>query len=292
MEYVNIEGMNLSRLVLGTDGYGERISEKTAFEIMDAYVSFGGNVLDTARSYCGGKSEELVGSFSEQMRDKLFISTKCAFPEGGDIAKSRLDRESIEADINASLKALKTEYIDIIWLHRDDIHLPVEPVIDTLNSIVEKGKIRFFGASNWSSNRIAEANRYAKKSGQQGFFASQSLYNLAVRSYVWDDTLVCVEGKEKEYYEKNKFPLFAFSSQAKGFFEKYAEGGLSKKAKDRYLNEKTIGIFNKVKAAAVRNGDTISHTALKMLVRESSFEVLPIIGPSNVLQLKSSIGVK
>ncbi len=292
MEYVNIEGMNLSRFVLGTDGYGERINEKTAFDIMSAYVSFGGNALDTARSYCSGKSEELVGSFSEKMRDKLIISTKCAFPEGGDISKSRLDSDSIETDIDMSLKALKTEYIDIIWLHRDDINLPVEPIIDTLNSIMKKGKIRFFGASNWSFNRIAEANRYAKESGQSGFFASQALYNLAVCSYVWDDTLVCVEGKEKEYYEKNKFPLFAFSSQAKGFFEKYDEGKLSEKAKDRYLNEKTTKIFNRVKADAVKNGDTISHTALKMLVRESSFEVLPIIGPSNVLQLKSSLGVK
>ena len=292
MDYVDIAGMKLSRIILGTDGYSERIDEKTAPKLMETYVSMGGNVIDTARSYCGGKSEELVGRFVQGKRDKIIISTKCAHPPADNMKHSRLDRESIEADIDASLKALGTDYIDIIWLHRDDVSLPVMPIIDTLNLMKKKGKVRFFGASNWTYDRIAEANSYAAESGQEGFFASQALYNLATRTRVWDETLVCVEGEEKKKYEVGKLPLFAFSSQAKGFFEKYDEGTLSEKAKDRYLNEASIEMYKKIKESAEKSGDTISHAALKMLVESSGFEVFPIIGPSNVYQLKATFGIK
>ncbi len=292
MEYTMLKDMNLSQIVLGTEGYSERIDKKTAFELMEVYLENGGNIIDTARLYCAGKSEEIVGEFIKGIRDKLYISTKCAHPLTlSDLSHIRLSREEIEDDVEKSLRALGTDYIDILWLHRDDAERPVGPIIDTLNSLVKCGKIRHFGASNWSYDRIIEANEYAKETAQVGFCASQALYNLATRSKVWDFKLAYID-EEKEKYDTGSIPVFAFSSQAKGFFEKYATGELSGKAKERYLNEESVSTFNKIKERAEKEEWTISYTALKMLREQSNFDVFEIIGPSRVSQLKDTLNIK
>ncbi len=291
MNYLNLKDMKLSQIVLGTDGYGERIDKKTAFDLMKIYLANGGNVLDTARLYCGGESERIIGEFVKGMRDRVYISTKCAHPPSGRMDISRLSEAEIESDIDESLRTLSTDYIDILWLHRDDVTKNVEPIIDSLNKMVKKGKIRYFGASNWTHDRIFEANGYAEKSGQDGFVASQALYNLAKCSCSWDDTLVGLENEEKSKYDKNPFPVFAFSSQAKGFFEKYHNNSLSEKARERYFNEETLKTYEKVKSLAEQTGDTLSYTALSLLIEQSNFDVFPIIGPSSVEQLKQSLNV-
>lgn len=292
MKYLNLAGMNMSQIVLGTDGYSERIDKKTAFEIMGLYIENGGNVIDTARLYCNGMSESYVGEFIKGIRNKLYISTKCAHPPLSDMSKSRLSEKDIEQDIDTSLKTIGIDYIDIVWLHRDDKSKPVGPIIDALNKMIQKGKIKHFGASNWTYDRISEANEYADKTGQIGFVASQPLYNMAVRSHIWDDTLVCIEGEEKRRYDESHFPVFAFSSQAKGFFEKYAANSLSPKAIDRYLNDDTLKIHEKICNRAKAENSTISAAALNMLIAQSNFDVFPIIGPSNVNQLKSTLNLK
>ena len=292
MEYKKLCDMNLSNVIIGTEGYGERIDKKTSFELMDFYMSQGGNVIDTARLYCQGKSEEVVGEFIKGKRDKLYISTKCAHPLTlSDLSHIRLSREEIESDVEQSLKALDIDYIDILWLHRDDEEKPVGPIIDTLNILQKAGKIRYFGASNWSYDRIKEANKYAEESGQNGFCASQALYNLATRNGEWDFKLAYIDN-DKEKYDNDSIPVFAFSSQAKGFFEKYAVNQLSDQAKDRYLNEESVKMFSIIKERAEKENSTISSVALKMLQEKSNFDVFPIIGPSRLSQLKDTLNIK
>lgn len=294
MEYIDFCGESLSRIVLGTDGYGERIGKDTAFDIMDFYIEQGGNVIDTARLYCGGESEKIVGQYIKErnIRDKVFISTKCSHPPLEDMTISRLKPEDIEADIDESLMALGVDVIDMVWLHRDDERKGVRHIMDALNNMVRKGKIRNFGASNWTYERIDSANRYAYESGGDGFAAGQILYNMATPAKVWDDTLVIMDADEKKKYAENQFPVFAFSSQAKGFFEKYNQGLLSPKARERYLCEASVKTYARIKEEAVKNGDTLSYTALRLLWEESSFDVFPIIGPSSVNQLKDTLNIR
>ena len=291
MNNIKLKDMSLSNIVLGTDGYGDRIDKKNAFSIMDLYTQNGGNVIDTARLYTNGTSESYVGEFISGIRDNLYISTKCAHPPLSDMSHNRLNEIDIEYDIDTSLKTIGIDYIDIVWLHRDDLSVSVEPIIDIMNKMVKKGKIRYFGASNWTYQRIDEANKYADKTNQSGFIASQPLYNMATRTKVWDSTLVCLEGEEKAKYDKSHFPVFAFSSQAKGFFEKYSQGTLSEKAKERYLNDNTLKTYERIKKFAQESGNTISYSALSMLIKQSNFDVFPIIGPSNVEQLKSTLNI-
>jgi len=294
MKYIDFCGESLSRIVLGTDGYSERIDKETAFELMDHYIEYGGNVIDTARLYCGGGSEKLIGEYLKErkIRDKVFISTKCSHPRLEDMSVSRLTPAEIEADIDESLMALGVDVIDMVWLHRDDERKGVRHIMDALNNMVKKGKIRNFGASNWTYERIDSANRYAYESGGDGFAASQILYNMATPARVWDDTLVVMDSDEKKHYTEDLFPVFAFSSQAKGFFEKYNEGLLSPKSRERYLCEESVKTYARIKARAEENGDTISYTALEMLCEQSAFDVFPIIGPSSLKQLKDTLNIR
>lgn len=290
MNYIEVQKLHVSEFVLGTDGYGERIDKKTAFEIMEKYMELGGNILDTARMYTDGKSEEIVGEFVRKKQGKMLISTKCGFPPKGDMHTSRLSKEEIFSDVEESLRALKIDCIDILWLHRDDEKLAVEPMIDTLNLLVRQGKIRYFGASNWRHDRIMAANRYAEENGLSGFRASQVLYNMATPSHIWDDTLVILQGEEKKKYEENPLPVFAFSSQAKGFFEKYRQGALSEKAKARYLTAESLATYERILQRTGITGETISAAALRMLIEESKFPVLPILGARTEEQLIASMG--
>ena len=294
MKYINLKNMEMTDIVLGTDGYSERISKDTAYELLDTYIAQGGNVIDTARLYCGGKSEELIGEYLKERncRNKVYISTKCSHPPLNDMSHSRLGREDIESDIDQSLVALGIDCIDLLWLHRDDETKDVGPIIDSLNEMIKKGKIRHFGSSNWTHDRIMQANSYASQAGLEGFCASQILYNMATCNEMWDKTLVVSDGEEKKKYDESMMPVFAFCSQAKGFFEKYHNGTLSEKAIRRYENEATIATYHRIAEIAEKEGNSISYTALQLLERQSQFPVLPIIGPSNLSQLKDTLNIK
>ena len=293
MKYIDFCDERLSQLVLGTDGDSEKIDIQTAYDIMDLYIENGGNVIDTARSYCGGGAEEIIGKYIKDrgIRDKIFLSTKCSFPLE-DKHISRLTPAEIEADIDASLAALGVDTIDMLWLHRDDEKKGVRHIIDALNDMVTKGKIRNFGASNWTYERIDAANRYAYESGRDGFCASQVHYNLAKCTHVWDDTIAIMDESEKREYGENSFPVFAYASQAKGFFEKYDTGILSTKAKERYLCEASVKAYANIKAESEKTGDTISATARRLLAERSDFDLFTIIGPSSVNQLKASLNIR
>ena len=157
--------------------------------------------------------------------------------------------------------------------------------------MVEKGKIKYFGASNWTHDRISLANKYAKESGKKGFVASQILYNMATCNEMWDNTLVVCNVNEKRKYDNSKIPVFAFCSQAKGFFEKYHTNTLSKKSKDRYLNEQSVNTYRKILKFSQKTNSTISYASLELLKSQSEFPLLPIIGPSDINQLLSTLHI-
>ena len=171
MEYkiLNNTDLKVSSASLGTDVYGTVLNKAQSYELLDTYTDLGGNIIDTALVYAnwipGEKSlsEKLIGSWMEERKNRheIIISTKGAHPEIMTI--SRLSREEILGDIDKSLKHLKTDYIDIYWLHRDDKNLPVGPIMETLGEIVKSGKARYIGMSNWTYRRIDEANKYARE---------------------------------------------------------------------------------------------------------------------------------
>ena len=173
MRYVRLNGTGLrvSALALGTGPFASHISDKVAEEILDTYVGEGGNFIDTANVYGrwnpGNQPlcERMIGKWLTQhhQRDKIVLATKGAADAIDKPHIKRLSEQEIRTDIEDSLINLKTDYFDMYYLHQDDPSRPVGEILETMNALHKEGKIRYFGCSNWSGQRMREADAYAEE---------------------------------------------------------------------------------------------------------------------------------
>ena len=292
MRYSDALGKESSRILLGTAYFGDTISEDTAFSIMDKFRELGGNHIDTARLYANGHAEEVVGRwFKSRGRDGMLVSTKGGYydPDAGEAP--RLSENDVRLDLKKSLEALGVDSLDFYWLHRDDEARPVQEIIEYMNALVKEGYLKRFGASNWTSARIDEANTYAEAHGLQGFSASQIRFNPA---YCKGERggLVGMDENEFNYYKIHSMPVAAYSSQAKGFFSKMAEQGesaLSEKARARYLCEENLNRLEVMKKIAAQNGCSIASVICGAFCSFNSPVVFPIIGGRTLAQIVDSL---
>ena len=271
---------NIFPIIMGSDYFGSDISMETAFENMDLYIEYGGNIIDTARLYVDGKSEEIIGRYLKErnLKNKIVISTKAAHPPVGHMEIHRLSPAEIEKDVDTSLSLLGVDAIDILWLHRDDHSVPVEGIVDAMDAIIKKGKVKYWGVSNWQSKRMEEANKYAKANNMPQIFGGQIQWSLAKPSHVYDTTLVAMNAEEAKYYKKYDAPVFAFASQGKGFFEKYDQNCLSEKARERYYCEENIKTYHTLKKISNETGYSLTALGLAYLIKQKDFDTFPIIG--------------
>ena len=206
--------------------------------------------------------------------------------------QSRLSERELTEDMNLSLQALKTDYIDLYLLHRDDRNLPVEQIMDTLDQFVTQGKTRAIGVSNWSADRIFQANRYAHSAGKTPISVSQIQwsYALCTPKMFHDESLICMTEKEYHQYLNMKIPVMAFSSQAKGFFTKAAQDGIQQVGAElkEFVTETNSKRFQILEEYCAKTGCSFAAAALRYLI----YNPLPgvaIIGSSNITQLRDSM---
>ncbi len=303
MKYLEICGkkdlVKMSKYVLGTTYFGSELDKGKCFTLLDKFFELGGNCIDTARCYAqwldGGDSasETVIGEWIEnrRCREKTVISTKGAFPAKD--GTKRVNSASIREDIKRSLDCLKTDYIDVYFLHRDDLNADLFDIMLTLDEYVKKGVIRAIGASNWRVNRIEEANNIAKVNNFTPFSISQINWSAAFATpeTLKDPSLVCMNDTEYEWYLKNKFPVMAFSSQAKGFFSKAIEGGfgdLNQKIVDRFLCDKNIKRVDWIKEYCQIHSVSPA-TAVLSYINSNLVPAVSIIGCSSIQQLEDSM---
>ena len=286
-----------SVIALGTDGFGVSRSPEAAEELLDCYVSAGGNVIDTARMYGRpeigeyGICESVTGAWMAKRGNRvdLVISTKGGYP--GMNGKPRLDRASLTGDVQASLDALQTDFIDIYWLHRDDPQRPVADIIDTLNGMIDRGWVGSIGASNWTAQRIREANDYAAAHGMHGFEGTQPQWSLA-RQVVNPDPTLVIMGDDLFHLQMERNMLcMPFSAQAKGYFAKLIGGGeeaLSPKARARFHFPENIAIAERLRTLCAEYGCAPAAMSLAWLTNQP-FATVPIISARNPEQLLESL---
>ena len=242
METLNVGSLTLDKFVLGAGRLGDRTREKDCFEILDAYLDLGYHTLDVARSYAGGVCEEMMGEYLKKRknRSKTVLISKGGFPLSRDAMHlTRLSKADLEADVNASLRALETDVIDLYFLHRDDLKQSPAELIENANRFISEGKVREIGASNWTCGRIKEANEYALAHGLKPFVSSQINYSLAqtTPALTGDLTHVVMNDVEYRWYASSHLPLIAYSVQAKGFFSKRLSGlPLKESGRKSYLS--------------------------------------------------------
>jgi aryl-alcohol dehydrogenase-like predicted oxidoreductase len=206
------------------------------------------------------------------------------------MTRHRLDKASIESDVDESLEALGLASVDLYFLHRDETARSVGDILETLNDLVASGKAKLLGASNWSAARIEEANAYAASHGMQGFAVNQPQWSLAFQHHVADKTLIQMDRDTYEMLRKTKLPCMPYSSQAKGFFTKRFELGeerLPFALKRDFVSEDNARRYEAVLRVHEATGLSVGAIALAYLTGQPDFLTLPIVGVSKLSQVEA-----
>lgn len=289
MRYGHISGVDkpVSRLVMGTMVvHTERLP--FSYGLLDHFYEIGGTALDTAHVYGGGHSEKAVGAWvrSRGVRDNVVVIAKGAAT--ADVTPELLTREML-----VSLDRLDIGAADLYLMHRDNINVPVSEFVDCLELHRQSGRIRAYGGSNWSSARLEAANAYAAKIGASGFVASSPNFSLAMwNEPMWSDCISASHRSEREWYEKSRMPLLAWSSQASGFFT-------GRYRKDEpvtpciaevvrvWFNDKNFERLSRAQTIANKYGVTALQVALAYVLLQD-MEIFALIGPHTLDETKTS----
>ncbi|MHB1454863.1 MAG: aldo/keto reductase [Saccharofermentanales bacterium] len=272
-------------------------------ELLDLFFLQGGRIIDTANIYgkwlAGGtnESEIVIGEWLSQRtgtgrsihRADIVISTKGAHPDLDTMHVPRMGSADLEADLEESLRALQTDYIDIYWLHRDAPEMPVEQILRPLTDLRRQGTIRMFGLSNWTAGRTLEAVNYLGEEAKNLLFGTQNRWSHASMnpSGTEDETLVSMTGEEYRWHCESGYAAMPYSGMAKGYFTKLAKYGkenLHRKLLDYYdnpLNDRRMIALNRL---SEETGHPVSQLAVAFLLSQP-FPVFPIIGFSDREQL-------
>ena len=183
MEYrlLGKTGVEVSQLCLGTMPFGGPADEKESAKMFKSCRDIGINFFDCANVYEKGRSEKVLGKLMADSRDQLVITTKAYFPTGDDVISKGSTRKHIMTAVGESLKRLKTDYIDIYFLHRFDDLTPLEETLRALEDLVRQGKVRYLGASNFTAWQVAKGLGISAKNGWNRFECIQPMYNLVKR---------------------------------------------------------------------------------------------------------------
>jgi len=291
----------VSSLCYGTNMLGTVYDTAASAALLDQFASLGGNFIDTARSYGdwvpdapAGASERAVGAWLKgQNRADFVIATKGGFFDmrKGDW-RPRVTPEDIAIDIGESLSHLGVAGIDLYWLHTDNPQAAVGPIIDALIGEQKAGRIRYFGASNWTPRRISEAQAYAASVGHPGFAAIQPFWGLAV-----PNPEAAAAAGYGFYYADGLRELHAsgltvipYSGQSRGFFSKMVDGedGIREDVKAMFLNPTNRTRFTVVQKLAAQHGVSINEIVLAYLTNQP-LQTIPIIGAFKADQLAETV---
>jgi aryl-alcohol dehydrogenase-like predicted oxidoreductase len=239
-------GLRVSPLCLGTMTFGTQwgwgSEESAARTILDRYLEAGGNFIDTADGYTNGQSEEMLGKFIGErgLREQVVLATKFTFNAlQGNPNTGGNGRKNIYRALEASLRRLKTDFIDLYWLHAWDTVTPVEEVVSTLNDLVRNGKIRHYGFSDTPAWYLARARTLAEKEGKEPLVALQLEYSLIERN---------IEREHIPAAQELGMALCPWSPLAGGFLSgKYKREGDSGTGEGRLEVQKGNPIFNRFK---------------------------------------------
>ncbi len=283
--------LEFAPIAFGGNVFGWTADEAISHKLLDAFVDGGFSFVDTADVYSrwaeghkGGESETVIGSWLRKdpaKRDKVLIATKCGMdmPDG-----QGLSRAHIVKSVDASLKRLNTDRIDLFQSHQDDKDTPQEETLATYAELIKAGKLRAIGASNFEAPRLAEAAKISKEKGLPAYVSLQPHYNLVERGLF--------EGPLEDECLKEGLGVIPYWSLASGFLTgKYrSEADLGKSVRGprgvkKYLNDKGFAVLKAVGDAAKKHNTSNTTVALAWLLQRKAVTA-PIVSATNLNQLK------
>jgi 1-deoxyxylulose-5-phosphate synthase len=287
-------GLLVSRVCLGTMTFGNRdwgCDKKISLGMVDRFLEAGGNFIDTADIYNDGLTEEIIGEgIGSKDRTSIVLATKCFFRMGKDPNAAGLSRKHVVEACDASLKRLRTDYIDLFQIHGPDPHTPFEETMRALDDLVRRGKVRYTGCSNLYAWQVLKANSAAERLNLAKFASGQYLYNLIVRDVEREILPACADqgmgficwsplggGMLTGKYERAERPDAGTRMSLAARHEM-----------PRYWHERGFGIAGAVAAAAEKLGKTPSLTALSWLLHDRRVASV-IVGSTSLEQLAGNL---
>ena len=281
--------LSVSPLCFGGNVFGWTLDEQGSFTVLDAYIDGGGNFIDTADVYGKGTSESILGHWmsARKNRDRIILATKLGFPMGNDPNARGLSRRYILQEVEASLKRLQTDYIDLYQAHGDDPGTPLNETMTAFNDLVQRGKVRYVGASNYSAARLREALSVSDQHGYVRYSCLQPPYNLVNRAQY--------EGELESLCLEQGLGVITYSSLASGFLTgKYRPDHdlpstpRAKRVQERYMNEKGFRVLEQLDHIAEAHGATVAQVALAWIMARPGITA-PIASATSVEQVRESL---
>ena len=277
-------------LCLGGNVFGWTADAPTSESVLDAYVAAGGNFIDTADYYpawvpgnVGGESETIIGDWMRKRgnRESLVVATKVAMLDG----VKGLSAKSIRTGCENSLRRLGVDTIDLYYAHQDDPTVPMEETLGAFDLLVREGKVRYLGASNFTTERLSQALDTSERAGLASYSVLQNHYNLVHRGDY--------EGSLRDVVARHGMVSVPYFSLAKGFLTgKYRDGvtvqSVRAQGASAYLDDRGRRVLAALDAMAARHGSTVAAVALAWLAAQPTVAA-PIASARNVDQLRDIV---
>ncbi|WP_341211476.1 aldo/keto reductase [uncultured Limimaricola sp.] len=292
-------GLMVSELALGTMLFGETGSrgtdEATSRTMVDAFVDAGGNHIDVANVYAGGTSEEIVGRAVKGKREELIVASKLRWPMGDGINEVGLSRHHVMASVEASLRRLDTDRIDILYMHGWDPLTPLDETLRAFDDLVSSGKIRYLGVSNFKAWQVMKAQGIAERRGFLPLSAAQYQYSLVLRD---------IEHEFSDLLESEGLGLVPWGPLGGGFLSgKYTSSDRAPRSEGRVAEANTDyeeswerrattrnwAIIAEVERIATAHGASVPQVALAWLLRRPSVASV-ILGARTMGQFENNLG--
>lgn len=286
-------GLTTRPLILGGNVFGWTVEKDASFAILDAFVAGGGRMIDTADMYSawapgnqGGESETIIGAWlaNRGRRDDVLIATKVGMEVQG---SKGLAPERIAQSVEGSLKRLRTDYIDLYFAHLDDADTPLEDTLAAFDRLVQAGKVRAIGASNYTAERLQQALDISAEKGLASYTVLQPHYNLVERAKF--------EGPLQQLCEQRNVAVVPYFALASGFLTgKYrSQADLAGKARggmvEQYLNQDGLNLLAVMDEVADESDATLAQVALAWLAAQPTVAA-PIASATSVAQVDELLG--
>ena len=285
--------LEIAPLAFGGNVFGWTADEPTSFRLLDAFVAAGFNFIDTADVYSrwvsghtGGESETVIGKWLKRSgkRAKVIIATKVGKEMGPE--RKGLSRSYILRAVEDSLKRLQTDYIDLYQSHEDDSQTPLEETLETYGRLIQQGKVRFIGASNYGARRLSQALAVSEQFGYPRYESLQPLYNLYDRGdYEKELQALC---REKGVGVISYFSLGSGFLSGKYRSQNDSKGRAREDMVKKYFNERGFRILEALDRVAQQHNATPATVALAWLIKQPGVTA-PIASATNLEQLNELI---
>lgn len=292
-------GLTVSRLCLGTMTFGLQTDEETSRQILDTAADAGINFLDTADVYplggglaTAGTTEEIIGRWLKGKREHFILATKCVGKVGSAPWDQGASRKHILDAIDASLKRLGTDYVDLYQLHSDDASTPLDETLEALDTIVRAGKVRYIGVSNFFAYRLARALGRADVRNLIRFVSIQPRYNLLFRE---------IERELLPLAKEEGLGVISYNPLAGGLLTgkhnraqaptpgtRFTLGTAAERYQERYWHEREFNTVEELRTVAEANGWSLTTLAVAWVLANPIITA-PIIGASRPEQLVDSL---